>query len=451
MKEILAETSPAKMLCGAQKIIQDKSYRRSSHIVSAQCEDGTLLFHTLTGAMYLFDNGETPEDHRDHFIKNRFLVPEDFDDNAYADGIRTAARVLQPKHRHITSFTILTTTDCNARCFYCYEMGRKRENMSAQTALDCAKYIARVCGQLTDKGEKTTETVSPVKLSWFGGEPLYNAEAIDIITSYLTQKDIAFESIITTNGLYLDADTAKKARRDWHLKSAQITIDGTKDVYNRTKAYIDKYDDPHEIVLTNIENALKEGIRIFVRLNMDSKNADDLIRAVDNMTPRLKGKGDCRFLVAMLREFKGKINEFDTEEAAAEKCVALLKKIEEAGFDREFKLDRELHVNRCMADNDGAQVLLPEGLIGKCEHFSETEIIGDIYSPERDVKLIESWKKTLPPFSECEGCPVYPRCYNLAKCDWTKDGCPQSVKLIRIYNLQRQMQRAYNDYKSASN
>lgn len=44
----------------------------------------------------------------------------------YADHVRFIRRTMQKEPEHTTTYTIFTTTDCNARCFYCYEMGRSQ-------------------------------------------------------------------------------------------------------------------------------------------------------------------------------------------------------------------------------------------------------------------------------------------------------------------------------------
>lgn len=140
---------------------------RWMHYVLAQpVEGGVLVFHTLTRALLLL----TPEEYAapDTLPELRdgwFRVPQEMNDQKYADQVRFIRRTMWKEPEHITSYTIFTTTDCNARCFYCYEMGRSRIPMSDETAHKAAAYIAAHCG-----GEK-------VHLHWFGGEPLFNKQS----------------------------------------------------------------------------------------------------------------------------------------------------------------------------------------------------------------------------------------------------------------------------------
>ena len=169
----------------------------------------------------------------------------------YADQVRFIRRTMWKEPEHITSYTIFTTTDCNARCFYCYEMGRSRIPMSAETAHKAAAYIAAHCG-----GEK-------VHLHWFGGEPLFNKQVIDIICTDLAEKGIVYESMIISNGYLFDGATVEQAVSHWKLKSVQITLDGTEEIYNRSKAFI--YKDgksPYQVVLANIQRLLDAGVSV---------------------------------------------------------------------------------------------------------------------------------------------------------------------------------------------
>lgn len=433
MKKIRGANDGARKLCGIQKEKDGVVYRLTKHCLQISLENGKLMYHTLTGEMILLEREEKPEDFRPELIQSWFLVPSEFDENKFSDDIHRLASILQPVSNGKDSFTIFSTTDCNARCFYCYEMGRSRISMTEQTASDVAQYIARA-----SKGKK-------VHLRWFGGEPLFNIPAIDVITSTLKDLCVPFKSSMTSNGFYLSRSVADQAVSNWNLEMVQITIDGTETVYNRTKSYIDDDINPFQRVLNNIEAALDAGISVYIRLNVDSANANDILDAVDILGSRFRGRKNCRIIVALLRSFAGKVHEFKTDEDAAACYYRLMDKIHGNGLSDEAPVSRQLSANRCMADSDSSEVILPDGRLGKCEHFSETELIGSIYSTERNEEVIREWKKrrTIIDMPECADCPLYPRCINLEKCDWTKNGCPLSVRMIRTKKLKQQLLREY--------
>ena len=161
-------------------------------------------------------------------------------------------------------YRILTTTECNARCHYCYEKDVPKETMDDRTAEDVAEFII------------STQRETPhLFLQFFGGEPLCNPRAIDIITSKIKAASIPFSSSITTNGFFLNKSMAKKAKTDWNVKKVQITLDGTKEVYERIKGYKSK--DAFERVITNIRETALLGIRVNLRLNYSEETKEDII------------------------------------------------------------------------------------------------------------------------------------------------------------------------------
>ena len=423
------------MLGGFRNKISEVPLKKTQYCIEVKCEDGSLLFHTLTGALLLLEKGDSFSAFEDDLTKHNFLIPKDTDELKYVNEYRSLISSLNPENGNITRYTILTSTDCNARCYYCYELGRKRISMTSETAKRVAAYIIASSG-----GEK-------VKLHWFGGEPLYNIPAIDTITSILAEHEIGFTSRITTNGFYMNKSVAHKAKIEWNTELVQITLDGTEKMYNRTKAYIDKEDNPYRKVMENIGYALHEGIHVQIRLNMDANNADNLQELIDELSKRFGDRDSMTIGVSFLRKFTGDIHPFDSDEEAISWHRTLSDRIERAGFNSKTKLQRNIRKNKCMADSDSSEVILPDGCVGRCEHFSESEIAGNIFDENRDEKMIQSWKEIAKPFDDCKKCALYPRCINLKKCEWDKYGCSPAVRTTKIDSLKKQILREYQEWK----
>ena len=72
----------------------------------------------------------------------------------------------------------------------------------------------------------------------------------------------------------------------------------------------------------------------------------------------------------------------------------------------------------CMADNDSARVIYPDGKIGKCENRSSRDSVGDIYNDITDEKMYSEYS-IIEDLSECESCCIYPSCLNLKVCPET--------------------------------
>ena len=176
MRIIVPAASLVDQVVGKQQRQRQESqtYRLISYVIQCPVDDGVLLYHTLTCCMILLTNEEAAHlTVQQELIDNWFLVPEGHDDRKLCEQIRMTAQLFQPPQKSITGYTILTTTGCNARCFYCYEKGTKPVTMTAETASKVVRYI------LAHRGEEK------VNLSWFGGEPLYNVQVIDQICKEL--------------------------------------------------------------------------------------------------------------------------------------------------------------------------------------------------------------------------------------------------------------------------
>lgn len=116
--------------------------------------------------------------------KNGFLVDKNCDECSIIERIRAeimAKSVVQ-------NIVILTTTDCNARCYYCFEHGIEPLYMQEATAEAIIQYCK--------KNYKEKE----IAITWFGGEPLLNWSIIKYITLGLIDAGYELVSHVTTNG-----------------------------------------------------------------------------------------------------------------------------------------------------------------------------------------------------------------------------------------------------------
>lgn len=415
---------------------QEASERMTKHCVIAECDGGSLLYHTLTGELIYVDEKErsTPVI-RNLLTEKHFLIDFDCDENRIADNVRTVAGIIKSGTKNITDFTILTTTDCNARCFYCYEKGIRRYSMSAETAEATADFI------LSSSGGKK------IGLSWFGGEPLLNKEVISLISNKLENSGADFSSHMTSNGLLFDEEMIKEAVSFWRLNRVQITIDGTEEVYNRIKAYAEKQKSPYRTVIRNIGMLIDAGIRVFARLNMNRANFDNLMHLAGELGKLFGGKRLFCAYPVLLRTFTGEVGEFENPGDEINAYRALKEKLFSLGIGRSEKLPRAYSPTRCMADNDGNLVIFPDGRLSKCEHYSEKDVIGDIFSGVSDQASVCAWKEKTD-FYGCRDCPLYPRCVNLKKCPWATFGCSEAVREIRILNLRDKMISEYKSFIS---
>lgn len=387
---------------------KENSDRLMWYCIAVPTEEGHLLFNLLTKELVLLSEEEWQDRFENEYLKDRwFVVPEETNEKELADLVRWVLTNRQPKKKAITGYTIFPTTDCNARCFYCFELGRSRIPMSEETALKAANYIAEHCG-----GEK-------VSIRWFGGEPLFNKKAIDMICQSLRQKGIEYKSSMVSNGYLCDKETVRNAVENWNLKRVQITLDGTEKIYNKVKAYIYKNTNPYETVLANIGHLLDGNVSVSIRLNMDMHNAENLLELVEELGRRFADKKGLSVYAHHL--FKGNeamanIHTQEEWELRNEAMCRLEEKIRQHGLASQRGISKKPKVNFCMADSGSSVTILPNGEIGLCEHYSEDEFVGHIDKEGFDRQVVNSWKERIPEIPECAECFYYPNCVTLKKC-----------------------------------
>lgn len=407
------------------------------YVVTEKTEDGYLLFNLLTRELLLLSEEEYENFQTLNYLKNRwFVVPEKTNEKELAEFVRLLLTTRQKKPKHITGYTIFPTTDCNARCFYCFELGRSRIPMTEETAHKVASYIQNKSG-----GEK-------VSISWFGGEPLFNKKAIEIICADLRENQVEFKSSAVSNGYLFDEETVKNAVENWNLKKVQITLDGTEAVYNKTKAFIYKGTNPYQTVLTNIGHLLDAGVAVQIRLNMDLYNAENLMALVDELADRFAGRKGFHIYAHYIFEGNTPMAESHSTEEWEKRERAMIRleeRIAKHGLSGKGGIAKNYRLNHCMADSGRSVTILPDGNIGLCEHFSEDEFIGHIDSDKFDETMVKSWRKTAPEIPECAECFYYPQCIRLEKCANSRV-CFAQERNDRLRKTKRAMRNEYEKW-----
>ena len=387
MKTIIPTTPLIEQMIGRQKRADGQQYRLMTYVVQQPVDDGLLLYNTLTCSLVLL----TPYEAADltaqrELIGRWFLVPQEHDDRKLCRQVRQMAALLTPAPKVVTTYTILPTTGCNARCFYCYEQGTKPVTMTAETASQVARYIVAHRGD-----EKIT-------LRWFGGEPLVNAKVIDQICTELNGQGVPFRSEMTTNGYLFDADMVQRAKNLWQLQKVQITLDGTAQTYNRVKAYVYQGVNAFERVLENIGQLIAVGIRVLIRLNVDKHNIGEMAELAELLHQHF---GSNEHLSVYSHELFGERTPEDNATLFAQR-MQLEQQIAKHGILRIKELPKDIHLNQCMADNDGSLVIAPDGHLGKCEHFIDREFFGHIDSEERNEAILRHMSLLSPVLPPCD-------------------------------------------------
>ena len=423
---------------GNPPIFDTNEYRFMKYCINVNVDEGILIYNYLTRALVLL----TEEDINnlgdikkyDFMYKWYFLVSPDFDEQLIVDTLRERFRIPQDDLYldHPSTFTILSTTKCNARCFYCYENGlSNKRHMTLEVAEQVADYINKVA-------------YNHINLAWFGGEPLFNMKVIDKITNKLHSYNREFTSSMTTNGYLFNKDIIIKAKNTWNLRTVQITIDGPEQIYNQVKNYIDNPKvSPYQKVLNNIATLLNIGIQVNIRLNIDLYNKDDLRILVEELCNRFGNHPN--LVIYQFPIF----DDSRTIDRTKEENIRLFKAIKEIddyldskGFFTGKVPNSMLPSSLCKADDGNSVLIGVDGKLGTCEHYIHSNFWGHISNPDKkDFKELGKWRE-YNKLEICNSCPLYAECIKptyckeMGKCDeFTKERLINQHKkgIIHLY------------------
>lgn len=412
-------------IVGRQIFRPYKTYKLSAFALSMDVPEGRLLYSFLTGKMVLTDISDELDA---ELVASWFYVPEECQEWEIVDKVRRLSNCMDKRKKMIREYVIMTTSDCNARCFYCFEKGMKRVSMSEETADQVVQFI------------KNSAHGSKVELAWFGGEPLYNESIIDRITSSLQEEHIEYSSHMTTNGYLFSEENLEKAINLWKLWKVQISLDGTEVIYNRSKAYISSDEvSPYRRVIRNINLLLDRNIQVIVRLNLGNYNFEDLLDLSDELAGYFSGRIGFTVYVNVLYQ--------ENVWQLYPKKVALNTRLIELGIGEDEYPSRFITYH-CVADSPYTITVDPEGNLFACEHVNETDQIGSVF--QNDNKKPNCWNEYANDIENCKNCPLYPSCHRPINCPVYKP-CIEKLKRFRILMAEKEVIDWYWQHKGVIN
>ena len=404
-------------LVGKQSVTKDAHYRALQYVHTLEVDGDIIACNGVTRCMVRLTSEEAKmlsegvdyctDAHE--LIENWFLVPDSHDDYKLCTETRTLLKIFKKPSKN-RAYSVMTTLDCNARCFYCFQMGRNKNriHMPIETANAVADYmIKNSAGGVTD-------------ILWFGGEPLYNSAVIDVIIDRLRASGIEYASSMISNGYLLYGDILEKAAGAWRLEKIQITLDGTEKVYNDVKSYIYKdSESPYQVVMNNIGNALEKGILVVIRVNIDRHNKEDVYKLAAELKDRFASYSNFRIYCDTLYENAGTKPAFRVAEERMQLTNDMID-FENYCLDIGLSFPRsvkgQMKTHRCKADSDNSIVISPDGKIGKCDHRVESMTYASLFSSEVDTDMLASFKRELNNKEMCQHCALLHDCYRLENC-----------------------------------
>ena len=254
-----------------------------------------LLELSQSGQEYICSFSGTDDESDDFELlkTNGFIIYEQIDE--FGRACLLEKQTLFTNNPSNLTFVIAPGMKCNYRCNYCFQ--KTADKMGIMTPEIAEKVAEYICCQL-----ERNPNIKRLRITWFGGEPLLYVNIIGIISRKLieyTQKNkIKYIATIITNGRFLDAKNLSLLK-EYCVEAAQITVDGHRDSYCKSKgaSLKDFYS-----VINNIYNAA-DTIKISVRLNIPDNNADEAILTTDYLLNQCNLLGKVIVYFACVRDY----------------------------------------------------------------------------------------------------------------------------------------------------
>ena len=423
----------------------DENIHFSRFCVTLKINDGVLVYNTLIRSMILltFEEYETYNIYNKNLLylyENYFLVNDDDYAESMANKLQDYILTHKPKLNFdkLSTVTILPSTGCNAKCFYCFEKGSEIKHMSFETADKVIEYI------------KKHYNGRNIRIRWFGGEPLINEKVITYISEKLIENNIVFDSTMTSNCFLIKEEKVSTYKDVWKLKKMSVTIDGTEDVYNNIKQF--SYSgSAYKRVIDNIQLLSQNNIDISIRINVGIHNINDNEHLIHQLLTSFKSnKRVGIYLNRLYNNFDGapqNIEDFKNINNKIFEMTELLLKNGKGGCRININ-NKHFKTFQCMADSGRAVMILPDGKLGLCEHYMDELHIGDVENGITDFKNVliscEQKKKS----KICEKCVLYPTCNQLKIC--SSSNCNEYNLSYNEYFIKLSMKKEYKKYKIKS-
>lgn len=421
----------------------------SNYIIATRTDNQVVLYSTITTALLVI----SAEAYKQIFCSNDFhdtevvqqlyqygfLINDDFDEVKFLEQLR-----IKDIEKPLPVITIYTTTNCNARCYYCFEKGISSIDMTPETASQVVSFI------------KNTFEGKRIQIMWFGGEPLMNFRIIKQITTELHQDGYELLTHITTNGALLTQEMLSFFRAYYSKISIQVTIDELHEAYAKIKRYIDI---PPELafkrVIDNCKLIIDSQIYLSIRINYLEQNYNRATQIFEEIERIFQP-----FNHLMLNIYLAPI----TLDPGCNTCVSEV----DASFKKVIKFHRDHNVINIRAKDEDQQVLssfclLPksgscgahrrnnivvraDGMLFKCHRLANDDIynVGNIYDGiNSNSANYTSFVSHKIADETCVNCNVLPLC---------QGGC-SVIKMLYdrnmecdIKNVQESMLKDYYDY-----
>lgn len=252
-------------------------------------EKFSYIANTLTGSCILVTKeeifrvkreilSEFSEDELIILEENGIIVDSELDE---VQLLRNAYNFCKYTSKKAT-ITIVPSLACNFDCVYCYE-NKTNDCMSEGIQEQVLTFIQSL---LED------HHISELNVCWYGGEPLLHVDIIKKLSiklvAFCNKKRLDYHASIITNGYLVDYEIVDVFKHCF-IKTAQITIDGTKKAHDSRRKLING-EETYEKVKNAIFLLAENDISVAVRVNLDKSNVHEYKNVYDVFAGKAKIK-----------------------------------------------------------------------------------------------------------------------------------------------------------------
>lgn len=385
-------------------------YRESLYNFIYDEKDRVVIYNSYSNAIVVLTSFEfnhlksylNNEISEDDFIYQLVRLGVLIEENKNEKSNLNSMRIKGAKQTNNLFFRILPTTDCNARCFYCYEAGVDH------CAID-KKIFPKIIGFIESCIKEDTKRIN---IQWYGGEPLLELEAIQSLTKGLKElfkkKNLKYSFTMISNGILLDSKTVLILANELEIKKIQITLDGMSEEYKKRKAYINNFFDPFETIVNNIDSLLNVGINVDIRLNCDGLNYSSILNLIDFLSIRFKHFNNLNvYAFPLYGSYWTKTESApNSQYITTKQFSAIIRKL----IDKKLMKIPSLRIKRnsCGATNFNSYAILPNGNLLKCM-MNTSDVVGNVITGVDYNRNYCKWCSIELP-KECEDCKFLPLC-----------------------------------------
>lgn len=199
-------------------------------------------------------------------------------------------------------FLVIPTYACNLRCTYCYERTYKIESSNIEDSLsNIDEQFERINTIVKNYKIKIGEKFDSknIRITIMGGEPFLkpNKRVIEYIIKKVKENGYTVDAV--TNGV--DLEDFIEILKDDCVDHIQITLDGPQKIHDKRRIFADGRGS-FEKIINNISLALKNEILIYLRVNVDDENMNDLPELADIIFEKFNNDSNLKPYIYLLQD-----------------------------------------------------------------------------------------------------------------------------------------------------